>query len=389
MSLKTSQKKLALFFFLPVIVSSLIAGMAYILDPFSIIHTNGVKLGILTDMRKQASGAIRSQQFSGYILGTSMLENTSARHAETLLGGTWANISMSGSSLFEREFALAYLLQSDLTRSVIYSIDDSYLNNRKGRDDYPVDQFAYLYDDNIWNDLRIYADKIVLACIFKSLLGGECISQDMRFDRPSAWLNHPSHAERFGGLMNWLAAKNNEQIIAAFKTIVASGKLTSNSNQEIELAETEIFINVSLKYVDDHLLSYALLYPSVDFHLIFPPYSRIRYALWHQTEPKNKAIHEAVVRHVVSTAEKMPNVFIYGYEDQDFPDDIALYKDPGHYHHSINERMLVDIQQAGYRLTLENIDRYLDNARRKSESFDLKGLALQIENYLAQSKADY
>jgi hypothetical protein len=49
-------------------------------------------------MRQQAAGIINNYEFDSIILGTSMLENTSAKEAGEKLGGKFMNISLSGSN---------------------------------------------------------------------------------------------------------------------------------------------------------------------------------------------------------------------------------------------------------------------------------------------------
>ena len=50
------------------------------------------------NMRQQAAGIINNYEFDSIILGTSMLENTSAKEADEKLGSKFMNISLSGSN---------------------------------------------------------------------------------------------------------------------------------------------------------------------------------------------------------------------------------------------------------------------------------------------------
>lgn len=48
----------------------------------------------MKDMRMQARGLILYKDFDSAIIGTSMLENTSAKEANKKLGGNWINLSL-------------------------------------------------------------------------------------------------------------------------------------------------------------------------------------------------------------------------------------------------------------------------------------------------------
>ena len=75
-------------------------------------------------MRQQAAGIINNYEFDSIILGTSMLENTSAKEAGEKLGGKFMNISLSGSNFYERSFVLEYALRKKEIKKIIYSLDE-------------------------------------------------------------------------------------------------------------------------------------------------------------------------------------------------------------------------------------------------------------------------
>lgn len=72
-------------------------------------------------MREQAAGIINSFEFDSVILGTSMLENTSAREASQKIGGIFVNISLAGSSFYERAIVLKKVLQKKHCTCHIFS----------------------------------------------------------------------------------------------------------------------------------------------------------------------------------------------------------------------------------------------------------------------------
>ena len=76
-----------------------------------------------SNMRVQNYGLITFEDFNGIILGTSMLENTSADETSSKLGKHFANLSISGASYFEKNIVLQYALKKQNLSHVIMSLD--------------------------------------------------------------------------------------------------------------------------------------------------------------------------------------------------------------------------------------------------------------------------
>ncbi|NCB26662.1 MAG: hypothetical protein EOM62_14490 [Bacteroidia bacterium] len=79
---------------------------------------------------------------------------------------------------------------------------------------------------------------------------------------------------------------------------------------------------------------------------------------------------------------KIDNLFVYGFENQSFLDQIEFYKDTGHYHPDINQKINTCLNTTECRLTPENIEEYLHHAREAALQFDLITLGDKIEEYL-------
>lgn len=85
----------------------------FFFDPLAIFHNFGFKTNWFgLGMRYHAASAINSGKYDSYILGTSMLANTSAREVEKIFDGArFANISLDGGSYFERSILLNQILK--------------------------------------------------------------------------------------------------------------------------------------------------------------------------------------------------------------------------------------------------------------------------------------
>jgi hypothetical protein len=357
----------------------------YIYDPLMLFHKPYNRdITLHSDMRAQASGIIHSLEYDSFILGTSMLENTSANNASNVIGGKYANISISDGDLFERSYPLKYALKKD-ARSIVYSLDSLYIEQRKGLKNNPFDSYSYLYTDNL-NKLKFYLQPKYILCLSIWSNNAKCVGKKVSADRPNYWMKHQKYSSRFGGLENWFKANNNDQIKAAFSSISETAIRIKNS-EYVLLGEAELNLKISnaIKYIDDYLISYVRAYPATQFHFIFPPYSRITYAQWHQLNVTNAKVHEAVIRYFAKMATELNNLSVYGYEDQDFLDDIANYKDPSHYGQWVNDLMLKDIAEHTSLLTTRNVDLYIEKAKSKALAFDLIGLGTKIDTYLNKS----
>ena len=87
--------------------------LLYIYDPFQFFHTPIFReKTFMGDMRVSAAGIIDHYDFDSIIAGSSMLENTSIKEAEQIIGGKWVNFSFGGSRFEERFILLNYILKN-------------------------------------------------------------------------------------------------------------------------------------------------------------------------------------------------------------------------------------------------------------------------------------
>lgn len=364
---------------------SVLPAVFYLYDPLQLFHSAwGRGPAFHKDMRQQAAGVIHNYDFDSIILGTSMLENSSAAVAGRFLGGKFVNISMSSSMHYERSLVLSYVLERKALRNVIYSLDYSYLSPAYDHPKYRMEAWGYLYDGNRLNDFKAYYNDKFFLCLLRWSSQPSCTGKSKSLDRPNAWFMNPNHAGRFGGLDKWFSASNNGQIKSAFRKIARSA---SRVGAALPVNEQEYLVHREnvLGYIDKYIISHARDNPRTNFYYVFPPYSRVLFSILHQTELERARLHEDVINYIVSETKSMSNVIVLGYEDQSFPDDLSNYKDPGHYQEKFNIMFFEDMRARSHVLTQENVADYLFVAKEKALSFDLSGLGARIENYLKSS----
>ncbi len=378
------KRYLAIFMLVWSISAIVLVGLGLIIDPYRIFHPPWIRDNYyLPNTRIQAGGVINTDEFDSIILGTSMAANFSPKEASELFNGKFVNLSLDGSSQSERAIVLKHALVKRKISRVVYSLDNFGKAPLESR---PIAPYIYIYDDNKLNDLRIYSDLSNLKYAFcrNILISSEKLCPETRtFETMTEWASNTEHSKRFGGLEKWLSAKNNGQIKEALAEISKSVNNIEGGNiGKVDWLKISDNLAEHKETLYDHLLKYAIAYPETKFYLFFPPYSRLRYAIWKQSDPQAFEAYIGTVRMVVNEIKKHPNVFVYGFDTQDFLDDIAHYKDTSHYSPEFNSRILIWMSRGEHLLTPDNLEEYLEDITEMAGKYPVKHIGDLIEKYL-------
>ena len=390
MSDKNAKKFIFITLLYPLPFVVMMLGFIYIYDPLQIFHKPYFREAtFFTNMRRQALGIIKHYKFDSYIIGTSMLENTDPKEATNKLSsdGKWINISLSGSAFNERAVVLDYIFQNQNPKHIIYSLDGYYIVDTSTNDSSDWD---LLYDDNPYNDIKVYINKQLIDYAIKSYIN----SQLARFDTKTTneedcprksddiyqvtnWFKCKINSKRFGGFDNWIKNKYNEQI---------NQTLIDIKNGNIKNIEKEDIGDISPQqdYLHKYLIRFFRDYPDTKFSIIIPTYSRLFYHMSNRQSPndnsKNFYTWEKSLRYFITQSSSYKNVKIYGFDDLDYADDIANYKDLIHYNTDLNSFQLDAIKNQTNILTPQNIDKYLATMEQKIKSYDIEPLIKALEN---------
>ncbi|EDP6280363.1 hypothetical protein FW070_08035, partial [Campylobacter jejuni] len=195
----TSNKKFILFSLLcPLPLILILFTLLYIRDPFWFFHPPYFrKETYMKDMRMQARGLILYKDFDSAIVGTSMLENTSAKEANKKLGGNWINLSLGGSTFALRAVILDYLFKHKDIKNIIYSLDIRALNELET----PKDKnFISLYNDKTIDLFKLYLSSRFINCAIFFSKKEKCIGKD-NLDTLTNWFLE--NKNQFGGIEYW------------------------------------------------------------------------------------------------------------------------------------------------------------------------------------------
>ena len=361
-------------------------GVNWVVDPYRIFHKPWIGNDYYTSdrsMRDAAAGIINTEYFDSIVLGSSMAANFSANEASQLWGDRFVNISMDGSGIQERSLVLNYALRRKKLSEVIFSFDGF-----KQVSESPVAPYAFLYDNNRANDLLIYATNLkpIRYALCRNLIvtsDALCPNRKNDLENLVEWHSNWEHSKRFGGLSKWLEAKNDGQIKESLKSIADSvHTIESGKVKGADSALVERNVARNRKVLNESLLNSAAQYPQTRFYLFFPPYSRLNFGILKQSEPQRFEEYLGILRVVIRDAEKYPNVKVFGFETEDFLDDIANYKDTSHYHQRINSEILHWMKNGEHELTSSNLEPYIQEITERAANYPLKQIGAQIDAYL-------
>lgn len=330
----------------------------FISDPYMVFHNRWIHQNKMIDnMRIQNYGLIKYGKFDGIIIGTSMLQNTSANEASEKLGNVrFANLSISGGSFYERFRILDMALKTRHFKHVIMSFDYKFNKlNEVNKTFYPD-----LYSDNpIKGKIAVYSTDKALIC---TLLDLKCDFTDFDLDRPKAWFKIDEQSRRFGGFQNWLKyAQEDYHIKGAFNYLKSDKKHYSAEN-------------IWYKQIIDQEILPLFEHTDTEFSVIIPPYG----ALWWGKHKDSLDELFKPYQYLAEKADKFPNVKIYWFYDEKYIFDIAKYKDLTHYHPSLNSLQLDAIKNGTNIFNTKNCQEKFADFAAKIRNFDIDQYIRQI-----------
>ena len=327
----------------------------YIVDPYMIFHKKiFYKNKMSPNLRIQNYGLIKFENFDSIIMGTSMLENTSADEASAKLNSTFANLSISGGSFYEKFLILNYAIKTKKIKNIILSLDfkfeiDGEINNTF---------LPQLYNnDSVLSKFSAYLNTNAMKCIF----WGYCELKDIDLDHSSAWYKNGEHMRRFGGFNKWLEYRNSDTQIKQAFIDLKSEKFMSNINFE-----------KGKKIIDTEILP-LFQNSNVQFNIIIPPYSIL---WWAKADDYSKILE--IYGYFIEQASLFYNVSVYWFYDEDFVLDVANYKDLTHYHQSFNSLQLDAIKHKNNIINGKNYKAKFNEWTNSIETFDLDFYLNQI-----------
>jgi hypothetical protein len=393
-SAKAAKRYCWYFFGTIVLLFAVLLCYVFVFDPWQLFHQPWFrKPTFISNARFQDAGIINSYDFDSVILGNSMAENFSAQEASQVLGGTFVNLSMAGSLFSERQIVLEHLFQKKHVKKIIISID--YLPTiRPGQysQDLPPEKYAFLYNRNPFDDFRLYFDVNLFRC-WHFLENNSCwdeipgSARVQSLDKLYKWF--PYYVKAFGGPKAWCSWSKQsapfraflEEIIRVAQAIQAGQK--DHWTKEL-IAESR---HNSIASFEQHLLPFMQEHPETEFLLFFPPYSRLWFAMQEQYYAGYYQSYLFFLRGVFEKVAQLPNVQLFGFDNQEFTGDLANYKDQSHYHKKINAKLLHLMAERKGLLRKDTIDLYISEIKDLASKYDIQGFAAIFQQCLQEQAA--
>lgn len=328
-----------------------------------------------SNARVQNAAFINHLDFDSIILGNSYMENTSAKEASDIFGGKFFNLSMSGSNNYERSIVLKRTLETHNIKRVILLLTPS--SSTRGHGSYPIETWKILYDDNRFNDFKYYLNTHDMVCMWTFSKKSSCLGKKKNLDRPYAWFEAPDAVSRFGGLQNWVRFYKNPQLenLITHEIPEATNKALSIGT----LLSDEEMAEIS-RSLDQTVFDFARQYPDTEFLLYFNPDSLLGNALTFR-HYLSFTQYSYFVQQATKKSDTFSNVYLFGFNNLTFTNDLSYYKDTTHYQEEINNQLLHLMKAKKYSLSVKNVDNYLNELWVRVERFDLDAL-----NQFLQSK---
>jgi hypothetical protein len=364
-----------------------------ILDPLQIYHKSwDGNENFIKGMRFQAAGIINNYPFDSIVLGSSMAENFSPNEASKVFNNRFINLSLSGSNFPERSLVLNHALKNKKLENVIISLD-GFSPIGEYRDDFPVSNFDFLYNESPFDDIKIYLTNKYLkfaicriGIVFNNVQ--QCRSKFRTLESIVEWGSDNEQNRRFGGLNKWLeAATGDGQIRDEIEKINQSISCIKNACNKISdnVKDTMTDFEQGKSSFDLYILKTAKEHPETEFHVFFPPYSRLLYAIWSQETPKLFELYLSTIMHVVEQSESISNLHVHGFDHLQFLDSISNYKDPRHFHPDFSSKILYWMKNGKHELSNKTINQYLSKINSLASTYDLTFIGNSTNQYLQSS----
>lgn len=343
----------------------LILALVLVIDPYIHYHKplTDTFFYYLDNERSLGNGILRNMDYDAVITGTSMAENFKKSDADRFFGTDSVKVTFAAGSYREINSNVADALRynPDL-KTVIRCLDYAVIIDDPDRmvltgDDYP----GYLYDDNVFNDVKyVYNTDVLFGRIYRML------KEKLLFSSFTPGITD------FDSYANWMGV---EEFVFGPDTLCAGFEGDMNvcgEPQHLSEAEREEV----LENIRTNLTDLADEYPDTEFCCFFSPYS----AVWWQTVNESGLIYKYVEAEETAIEEilRHRNIRLYSYNTvADITVDLNNYKDMVHYGEWVNTLILKWMSEDIGRLDEENYRDYLSTELEMYRSFDYNSLPSQ------------
>ena len=322
-------------------------------DPFFHYHTPMDDFPYVVDNQlSQNPGMATNMDYNGCIIGSSMTVNFDTDDFKELLGYDTVKLSYSGaypkddynilSIVFDKS---THARNTQPMGAVFFAMDIPTMTADTEETKYPLPE--YLYDNNIFNDVKYLLNKDVLfQYIFRPVIQGK--GSDLSEIYASWWTPDYYNIQ---WVMHTYEEPEKSDIVYTRDDVIP----TTQANLEKNI----------LPFIEEN--------PDTQFYFFFPPYSIL---YWHNLQ--QEGFYEAAFTQYQYVADRLleyDNVHLFYFQNMDEVTDLNNYADYSHYKPEINRYMVECFSDGTHQITSsEQMADELKKMRSIVESFDYDGL---------------
>lgn len=307
----------------------------------------------IDDERYQNDGIVRHFEYNGIIAGTSMVENFKTSEADILFDANFIKVPFSGGRYKEINDNLkrAFESKKDI-KYVIRCLDYSLLLQDKDAYRKDVEYPTYLYNNNIFDDVKYMLNKTILLnrtyYVLKYTKAGR-------------------KTTKFDEYVNW-----NDDYEFGKEAVLATYTLGGGENESRILTEKER--EIVLENIQQNVTALVRTHPETTFYIFFPPYS---ICYWHALENSVEIdwridIEQVAIEEII----KYPNIKLFSFcNNFDLVCNLDNYRDQAHYGEWVNSWILEWIYEGKYQITEENYREYLKELKDFYNNYDYRYLS--------------
>lgn len=330
----------------------IIGGLTGAIDPFFHYHAPLEQLEYpINNQRYQNHGIVRHFDYDALITGTSMTENFRTSELDALFGVNSIKVSFSGATFPELNDNLRTALEANPNvKMVLYAMDSWFLHAARGEMRTDAEFPTYLYDDNVFNDVKYLLNKdILFSDTLEVLMFTRRGEQTTSFDEYSSW--------------RWFTF-SWEETLKNYPRPEITQEQKQLTQEEIDLITYNMV---------EQTVALAREYPDVTFYYFFPPYSAL---YWDEVSRNGKLDYTMdSLKLATGLLLQAENIRLYSFlDDYEVVTDLNNYRDTVHHRSEVNSRVLEKISADAHRLTEENYEAYWESLRAYYQAFDFASL---------------
>lgn len=308
---------------------ALIVGAVALVDPFEIYHQATAFIPPITNGTQIYSnaGIAKSYEYDSVIIGSSMTENFLPSQFDALFGGSFVKLPINAGSPYNHKQMMDLAFGSHDVRRVIYGVDIELMTYFYTTP--KCEMPDYLYDDNLFNDVRYWFNESVLARYIPACLKTLGQSDPNLRDTMYTWGSLYSYGK---------------------SAALAGITITGDPVEQEPVNEAPEFSQQTKLNVEYNILPYIEAHPETEFIFFFPPYSL---AYWYTFYRQgNMQYHLNQKEALVAALLAYDNVQVYDFQARmDWITDLDNYIDASHYGPWINEAMALFMRTGENRVT--------------------------------------